>query len=97
MTNKDQRRARAQALLVALFLTGCAGESPPEHIGWVRADGKPLTSQFVRDSTACQDEVQKANRAGNAEPTATKAKAINDVLVRCMAGRGYVEIRQDIR
>ena len=91
---RPEKLVGARALIVALFLTGCAGEAP-QHIEWVRADGKPLSSQFDRDSTACRGETQKANRVGNTEPTATKAKAIDDVFVGCMARRGYVEIRRN--
>ena len=99
MTN-DEGRARARALLVALFLTGCAGDGP-QHVEWVRIDGKPLTSQFERDSTAYRDETKKANR-GNTEQTPAKAtsasaKALNEVFVGCMSRRGYAEIRQDIQ
>ena len=67
---------RAQALFIALTLIGCAGEDPvPQHVEWVRVDGKPLTSQFNRDSTACRSDTQKANRAGNVGPSEKKAKA----------------------
>jgi hypothetical protein len=90
---------RAQALFIALTLMGCAGEDPvPQHVEWVRVDGKPLTSQFNRDSTACRSETQKAtNRAGDVGPSEKKAKAVDDAFARCMANRGYVELRQDIR
>ena len=88
---------RSALLVIALFLSGCAGENLPQHIEWVRADGKPLSSQFDRDATACRDDTQKANGPGDAGPTEKKAKAIDDVFVRCMTRRGYVELRQDIR
>ena len=84
---------RAQALVIALTLMGCVGEDPvPQHV-----DGKPLTSQFNRDSTACRSDTQKANRAGDVGPSEKKAKAIDDAFARCMANRGYVEHRQDLR
>jgi hypothetical protein len=88
---------RSALLVLALFLSGCAGENLPQHVEWVRADGKPINSQFDRDATACREDTQKANRPGDAGPTAQKAKAIDDVFVRCMTRRGYVELRQDIR
>jgi hypothetical protein len=92
-----EKLAWAQAIIVALFLAGCPGQSLPQHVEWVRADGKPLTSQFDLDATACRAEPQKVNRLGDAGPAAQKAKAIDDVFARCMASRGYIELRQDIR
>jgi len=89
---------RAQALVIALTLMGCVGEDPvPQHVEWVRVDGKPLTSQFNRDSTACRSDTQKANGAGDGGPSEKQAKAIDDAFARCMANRGYVEHRQDLR
>jgi hypothetical protein len=66
----------------------------------VHVDGKPLTSQFERGSTACRAETKKVNR-GNTEQTSAKAasakaKAQDEAFVGCMSGRGYAEIRQDM-
>jgi hypothetical protein len=88
-------RTEARALLVALLLSSCADEGPPQHVEWVRVDGKPLTSQFERDSTVCRAETKKANR-GNTEQTSAKAKALDEAFVGCMSRRGYAEIRQDM-
>ena len=100
MTN-DKGRTEARALLVALLLSSCADEGPPQHVEWARVDGKPLTSQFERDSTACRAETKKINR-GNTEQTSAKAApaqaiALNELFVGCMSRRGYAEIRQDIQ
>lgn len=83
-----------RVLIAAFFLAGCAEEAP-QHIEWARVDGKPLTSQFGRDSTACQAETKGANR-DNTEQTSAKAKALNELFVGCMSRRGYAEIRQDV-
>jgi hypothetical protein len=65
-SDEDEKLARAQAIIVALFLVGCAGQSLPQHVEWVRADSKPLASQFDLDATACRAETQKVNRLGDA-------------------------------
>jgi hypothetical protein len=92
---RPEKLAGTRALIVALFLTSCAGEAP-QHIEWVRADGKPISSQFYRDATACEGEIPKnASRSGDAGPTTTMAKTPKDVFAGCMTRRGYVEIRRN--
>jgi hypothetical protein len=98
MTN-DKGRTEARALVVALLLSSCADEGPPQHVEWARVDGKPLTSQFERDSTACRAETKKVNRGNteSAKAASAQAKALNELFVGCMSRRGYAEIRQDIQ
>jgi hypothetical protein len=47
MSNEVGKLARAQAIIVALFLAGCTGQSLPQHVEWVRADGKPISNSIL--------------------------------------------------
>jgi hypothetical protein len=83
--------------IVLLLLTGCAAQ---KEINWVRGDGKPFDrAQFNLDQLACKGETQKAALTTTQEARiacgsegcySTRAKAVNDVFVGCMAQHGYL-------
>jgi hypothetical protein len=55
---------------------------------WVRTDGRPVDqAQLQIDQTICRDEVQKADLSDD-ETELMRAPA--DILVECMAQRGYL-------
>jgi hypothetical protein len=57
---------------------------------WVRTDGRPVDqAQLQIDQTICRDEVQKADQSDNYDE-AELMRASADILVECMAQRGYL-------
>ncbi len=83
-------------------VTGCA---TPQPMGYLRIDGKEmvgdaqLTTQFSTDKTICLGDMAKANLGGAVIPTgnvlidagnnAQRRNDANQVMIGCMAQRGY--------
>jgi hypothetical protein len=81
-----------RAVVLAVVLAGCATQKPVE---WVRTDGRPGNQA---DFLACKGETQKAALGTTTEAQidcdangcfSVHARQLNDVMIGCMAGRGY--------
>ncbi len=96
---------RVVLLFTALSLTGCATK-----MVYLLADGRApgddpvLNQQFDMDRTVCNGETQKAGLSGvtftggglaGIAAAAERDQAAGQVGQGCMAGKGYVLVRQD--
>ena len=86
------------AILLAVCISGCA--SP--QMAWIRVDGvrgkgdPVLSQQFEADKTTCLGETQRPASSGSVPGAdADKTVTFSEPARACMAGKGYVLVRED--